>query len=186
VLYRVFPLDPRAGDTEDGGALYAPRALQGGGRHDNPDHFTALYASRAARSALAERLQRFRGREISDEHLTRPDGRRFALVAIEDSRLGALVDLDEPTELVRRDLRPSSIATGQRAITQPIALVLFREGGPGFGWWSTIEATWANVTLFAERAVRELRIDGEPEVLTTALPLLVEVAERIGVRLARR
>ena len=152
MLFRVFPLDPGAGATDDGGALFVPRGYQGANRHDNPDRYGALYASRHSLSAVAERLQGFRGRTLADEDLVSARGLRYALAAIDDSGAGSLVDLDDPRELVRLDRRPSSIATRHRQVTQPVALAIFEEGALGLSWWSALEASWTNVTLFADRA----------------------------------
>ena len=184
VLYRVFPLLPGAAPTEPGGALFVPRVLQGLGRHDGPDRYGALYASTVPGSAAAERIQAFRGRVLRDDHLRRPDGSRLALVRIDDGGLDGSIDLDEPRELARRRLRPSRVATGDRTVTQRVAVDLFEEGIPGFAWWSTIEASWSNVTLFAERAVPSLRVDGDPEPLTLRSPSVREAADAVGIRLA--
>lgn len=185
MLYRVFPFVPGAGAAEDGGPLHVVRALQGGGRHDNPQAYGALYASRSAQSAVAERIQRFRGRTLAEAHLRRADGTRYALAAIEDEGLDRpLVDLDDPRELVRRDLRPSWVATRDRTVTRPIALSIFAEGAAGLGWWSTLDAEWSNVTLFAERTRRRLRLAGDPEPLTLVMPALRAAARALGIRLA--
>lgn len=183
MLYRVFPLLPGAAPTEEGGALFVPRSVQGSSRHDDPGRYGALYASRTPDSAVAERVQGYRGRVLSDAYLTRPDGRPHALATIDDSALRDLVDLDDPRELARRNLRPSRVATGDRIVTQALARALFDEGRPGFSWWSTLEASWINVTLFAERAVPLMAIVREPEVLSVRLPVVRRVADRLGIRL---
>src|SRR5205809_302517 len=121
-LYRVVPALPGTAAAEAGGPLYAPRHRQGSGRHDNPEHYGALYASRSPESAVAERLQNFRGQVIVDRDLRFPDGRQYALTTVDDDGLGPLTDLDDPAELVRRDLRPSSVATHRRALTRRTAL----------------------------------------------------------------
>lgn len=182
MLHRIFPYLPGALETNEGGALFVPRNRQGDGRHDNPPHYGALYASRSEQSAVAEHIQEFRGRGLTDRDLQRADGKRYALVALDDSSLGDIVDLDDPVELGRRNLKPSAIATRRRTITQPLALRLFEEGVMGFEWWSTLEASWPNVTLFAERAVTGLSVDGEPEPLHLDHPVLRAAAESIGVR----
>ena len=157
MLYRVFPQLPAAGPMEWGGALYVARVRQGVGRHDNPLQYGALYVSRSPESAVAESIQKFRGQTLTDADLELVDGRRYALAAIDDAALPAAglqtVDLDEPRELVQRDLRPSRIATRLRERTQPVALAIFDEGAAGIGWWSTLEASWPNVTLFAPRSL---------------------------------
>ena len=185
MLYRVFPARDGADPAEDGGPLFVARALQGPSRHDNPDRYGALYATRVALSAVAERLLRFRGQRLSDADLVRADGRRYALAAIDDAALTTVPDLDDPEELVRRRLRPSWVATSDRSVTQPIALQAFDEGAEGLAWWSTIEAGWSNVTLFAERAIPRLRVHGRAEGLTTVHPLVRAAAARFGVALGR-
>jgi hypothetical protein len=184
VLYRLFPHLPGKRPREEGGALHVPRKRQGIGRHDNPDHYGALYLSRDPESAIAERIQGFRGQSLTTADFRRQDGSRYALVALDDVRLTALVDLDDPGELNRRRIRPSLVATRNRTVTQPMALELYREGLSGFLWWSTLEASWSNATLFAERAAPRLKMVETPEPLTTGLPALRAAAEALGVRLA--
>lgn len=177
-LYRTFTVWPDRGDP-----LAVARGYQGGGRHDNPDVYGALYASRSPVSAVAEALRRFRGREVGGRPLERADGGRLSLATVDDSGLDGLVDLDDPAALGARSLRPSVVATRGREITQPIALSIYREGGEGFEWWSTVEASWINLTLFAERAVPKLNVVGDPEVLDRRHPAVLSAAEAIGVRL---
>ena len=95
-----------------------------------------------------------------------------------------MIDLDDPEQLVRRALRPSLVATRRRSDTQPIALSVFQEGASGLGWWSTLEAAWPNVTLFAERAVPSLRPVGPSELLTVDHPSVRTAAELLGVSIA--
>lgn len=170
--------------NEDGGALYVDRDRQGSGRHDNPDHYGALYASRVAQSAISERIQQFRGQVLADGDLRRADGRPLALAVIDDSRLSDVIDLDDPRELVRRRVRPSRVATRNREVTQALSRQLFEEGISGFVWWSTIEATWQNITLFAERAAHHLALQEGPEILSIDHPLVREAGESLGIGFA--
>jgi len=94
------------------------------------------------------------------------------------------VDLDDPRHLLSRRLRPSRVATRDRSVTQPIALTIFDQGHAGFAWWSTLEASWMNVTLFAERAVQTMVLTDPPQPLTVDLPVVRRAAELIGVRIA--
>jgi hypothetical protein len=185
VLYRVFPYVAGREPQDEGGPLFVPRERQGTGRHDNPDQYGALYVSRVPESAVAERIQPFRGQQLSDADLTRRDGARYALVALDDAGLAGVVDLDDPRELVRRELRPSGVATRRRGNTRRMAQSLFDEGIPGFAWWSTLEAAWANVTLFAARAVSSLAIEGDAEPLAIDHPLVKTAADLLGIRLGR-
>lgn len=183
MLYRLFPWSPTADADQPGGPLYNPRRLQGVGRHDQPALYGALYLSRAATSAVAEWLAAFRGQTLAATDLERSDGRRWALASIDDGHLPPLPDLDEPAELTRRDLRPSGVATHRRAVTQRLATALYAEDVVGFGWWSTLEAAWPNVTLFAERALPLLDMAEPPRALTIDDPLVIEAAGSIGVLL---
>ena len=179
MLFRVFGWLP---DTP-AEPLRVPRDRQGGGRHDDPDRYTALYLAREAVGAVAEAIQAFRGQELTAEALVRPDGARRALASIDDTAIPALVDLDDPRVLVARRLRPSAVATGIRRPTQRIAGDAYDEGAVGLSWWSTLESSWTNVTLFAERLAGLPRVV-ETIPLTLEHPALVEAAERLGVRLA--
>ena len=174
-----------AGLRDEGGALYVPRERQGIGRHDNPEHYGALYLTRSPISAVAERIQGFRGHSITDDDLRRRGTDHLALVAFDDGALGPLVDLDDPHELVARALRPSQVATRERATTRAIALDLFTQGHVGLTWWSALEASWTNATLFAERALDRLAVASDPEPLTISHPVLRSAAEAMGVRLGR-
>ena len=184
MLYRVFPFHPGARPGEAGGALYVPRERQGTGRHDHPDLYSALYLSRVRESAVAERIQRFRGQTLSDADLRLVSGAAYALATFDDSAIDRLVDLDDPMQLARRQLRPSMVATRDRTVTHGIALRIFEEGMLGLSWWSTLEATWPNVTLFAERATPLLALVGPPQRLTVQHPAVRAAAQSIGVRLA--
>ena len=174
-----------AGPRDEGGPLFVPRDRQGIGRHDNPEHYGAIYLTRSPISAVAERIQGFRGQSITNEDLRRKGTDHLALVALDERALGELPDLDDPAELVARALRPSQVATRARATTRPIALGLFLDGHAGFTWWSALEASWTNVTLFAERVLDRMTMASEPEPLTVAHPAVRAAAEALGVRIGR-
>ena len=103
---------------------------------------------------------------------------------LDDDALPALVDLDDPATLVERRLRPSVVATGSRGVTQRIAGDAFDDGAIGLSWWSTLEASWTNVTLFRERLAELPRLV-EATALTLDHPALIEAAERLGVGIAQ-
>lgn len=186
MIYRVFPFRPGAASTAEGGAFHVPRTRQGSGRHDNPDLYGALYVSRAPVAAVAERIQAFRGQRLDEADLRRADGTSFALASVDDAGVGRMVDLDDSRMLLQRSLRPSSVATSDRGATQTIARALFGEGLVGFGWWSALDASWANLTLFAERCVGALRLVGEPEPLTLGHPAVRAAADALGIGLTRK
>ena len=60
---------------------------------------------------------------------------------------------------------------------------IFEGGAAGLSWWSAIEASWPNVTLFAERSVDRLVITGEPEVLSVDHATVVAAAAFLGIGL---
>jgi hypothetical protein len=182
VLYRAFPSVEGAEAHELGGPLFVPRLDQGLGRHDNPERYGALYLSREPVSNLAEVLRGYAGRTITERHL-RPEGAHLALATLDDAGLGDLLDLDDPHNLVARELRPSRVATRDRGVTRELAGRLYDEEAPGFEWWSTIEASWINVTLFAERVLEHISVIGEPEELSLDHPAVREAAEAVGVEL---
>ena len=184
MLYRAFPLLPGARAGEPGHALFVARPAQGSGRHDNPDAYGALYAARAPESAVAERIQHLRGHTLDDVDLQRAGG-RLALAALDDSSLDDLCDLDDARELARRSLRPSRFATRRRAVTQRVARTVFDDGASGLAWWSVLEASWTNVTLFAERCATRLALARDPEVLSLDHPAVVAAAAELGVARGR-
>jgi hypothetical protein len=185
VIYRVFPFQPGVPASEPGGPLHVPRQRQGAGRHDNPESYGALYVSRSEVSAIAERIQMFRGRILDDADLTFAGGARYAMATFDDRALERLIDLDDPGELSRRRLRPSRMATRDRTVTRAIAHRMYTEGATGFLWWSTLEASWPNVTLFAERARLQLVLLEDPEPLSVGHPLVRAAAAAIGVGIIR-
>jgi len=183
VLYRLFPWTPGAAAEEPGGPLFNPRRQQGSGRHDQPGLYGALYVTRRDVSAIAEWLAAFRGQVLTEQDLRRTDGRTLALVGFDDGRLTDLPDLDEPAELARRRLRPSGVATGRRPVTQRLAASIYDEGAAGFAWWSTLEASWSNVTLFAERALPLLTVTQSPSRIEIDDQLVRSAAGSVGVML---
>lgn len=160
ILWRVLPWDPSARPQAPGGALWFPRPFQGTARHDNPPRYGCLYVSEAPVSAIAEALAPFRGTgDLHPEMLTRM-GRPLALAQLE-LQDGQLLDLDDPSVLLAASLRPSQVATNRRDVTRADAARLFdaHPGAAGLRWWSTLEASWINATLF-DRAAGGLRVRG--------------------------
>lgn len=176
MLYRVFVRDP---DTVPR-PLAVRRDLQGTGRHDDPDLYGAIYLARDPISAVGERIQGFRGMTLQATDLTRPNGRRLALASLDDSSLTEFIDLDDPPTLVHLRRGPSGIATGNRQVTQALARELFASGATGLSWWSTLEASWINVTLFDVRLAIDTVVDVTP--LTLSHESVRAAADRLGIR----
>jgi hypothetical protein len=181
ILWRVLPWDPGSTPASPGGALFFPRAFQGLGRHDNPARYGCLYVAAEATSAVAEALARFRGAEPLSDRMLEGQGRPLAIARIELADDAELIDLDEPRVLQRERLRPSGVATRERAATQAYAEQLFdaHPDAAGMRWWSTLESSWINVTLF-DRAIASLNA-GKPEALAIDHPAVVEAAEFLGL-----
>jgi len=158
-LWRVLPWDPSAPASAPGHALWVPRQFQGSGRHDAPDRYGCLYLAEAAVSAVAEMLAPFRGTGDLHPALLIRSGRQLALAELELADDARLIDLDDPAVLVAESLRPSTVATGQRSVTQAYAVGEFERHSraAGLRWWSTLEASWIQVTLF-DRALDQLRV----------------------------
>ena len=189
MLYRVYRALEGVGPTARGGPLYVPREFQGAGRHDLPGRYGAFYAARSPVAAVAEVIQAFRGRDLTEEDLERSDGTRLMLAAYDDSGLESLVDLDEPAVLIDEGWRPSGVASRDRAVTQAMAMRAFEAGALGLSWWSTLDSAWTNVTLFAERALEGevVSVAGTPEPLTLKHTDVVAAADHLAIpRQARR
>ncbi|HEY2715984.1 MAG TPA: RES domain-containing protein [Solirubrobacterales bacterium] len=160
-----MPLATGAEPEEVGGPLWFPRPQQGWGRHDNPGLYGCIYLAEEPVSAVAEMLAPFRGSgRLAPSMLVR-FGRPLALASL---RLGddvALIDLDDPQTLASAGLRASRVATRRRAVTQRQAAELYEStpAAVGLRWWSTLEASWINWTLF-DRAAPELELEGVREL----------------------
>lgn len=186
VLFRVFAWDGASQGDGNGGPLFVPRGRQGAGRHDVPSLFGALYCSRDAISAIAESVKHLRGRTLTDLDFAVPPTFAKTLVELRlDDRAPHVVDLDEPTDLLARALRPSRVATRRRPVTQRMAAAIFDEGAAGLQWWSTLDAEWTNVTLFYERAATHVRVVTPPRKLTTEMLELRQAAHHLGISIAR-
>jgi hypothetical protein len=183
ILHRCLAWNERAAATAPDGALWFPRPYQGEGRHDNPAVYGCLYLSEQPLSCVVEQLARFRGQRLS-EALLRRRGLPLALAELELPDDAELLDLDEPAVLRRERLRPSRIATRDRALTQPQALTLHEKHreAAGLRWWSTFESQWLNVTLF-DRAASALRLLSV-KALTVADDEVATAAGVLGLRLA--
>lgn len=180
-LWRVLPLDRRAPETAPGGALFCPRELQGAGRHDDPDHHGCLYVTESPVSAVAEALAPFRGTGALQDVMLRRFGRPLVLAALGGDDLLELVDLDDPLVLVTEGLHPSQVATRHRETTQRMARAL-ADAHPeahGLRWWSTLEASWINVTLL-DRAIPRVHVIDTTD-LRADLPVVQEAAELLGL-----
>jgi hypothetical protein len=182
----VFPWNAAAkpGEPFTAGHL---RAGQTSGRFDLNDRPPVHYLAESPVHAVAEKLQRYRGRTIGSAHLDEW-GHPLALVAVtvpEEIR-AAVADLTDPATLVRLGIGPDRIASGSRSVTQAIARQVHGAGHTGLRWWSALDGDWHAVVLFGD-AVPEGKLEyGVPERLTLEHLTVREAAMRLGVTLGRR
>jgi hypothetical protein len=181
ILWRLLPLVSDAPPAGPGGALWFPRELQGAGRHDNPARYGCLYGAQQPVSAVAEALAPFRGTGSLTAAMLLRGGLPLVLARLALDDGSDLVDLDSPLVLADVRLRPSQIATNVRAVTQAYAVRIFdeRPDAVGLCWWSTLEASFINVTLY-DRAAPHLRLV-ETIPLTLEHPAVVQAAEMFGL-----
>lgn len=186
ILWRLLPLAGDMAPSSRGGALWFPRELQGTGRHDNPDRYGCLYLSESPMSAVAEALAQFRGAGVLSHGMLIRANLPLALVQVDCADDESLIDLDDPGILTRTRLRPSEVATRARAVTQAYAARIFdaHPAAVGLRWWSTLEASLTNFTLY-DRAASALRLVGV-ESLTLEHPATREAADLLGLAIARR
>jgi len=163
-LYRVFPYLAEAAGDAPGGALHVPQ--QGGGRLDNPELYSAFYASSAEAGAVAEAFGRFP--EWSPAVLEGIPSLVGSVRAIARYLLGddvKLCDLDDPHQLAALGLRPSDVVSREYARTREWARRIFQQREwAGVRWWSYYDPRWNSVGLWsvagmALEDVRILRLD---------------------------
>ncbi|WP_223690509.1 RES domain-containing protein [Leifsonia poae] len=153
-LFRVFPYLSGARRGQPGHPEYIHRG-QTVGRWDNAHAYGLWYLSYSAAGAAGETFGN-RGTWSADIFAA-PflAGSRRALATYEIPDDLPILDLDDPRELARRDVRPSQIVTRNPAFTQPFALRVFREENAdgtrrwqGLRWWSFHRPIWFNAALW--------------------------------------
>jgi len=181
ILQRCFAWSRRVRPAELDGPLWVPRAFQGDGRHDNPDLYGCLYLTDREISAVVEQLARFRTQRLQAA-LLRRRSLPLALAALELDDAVEIVDLDDPIVLTKERLRPSTVATRRREVTQPQARGLHaaRPRAAALRWWSTFEASWVNYTVF-DRALPALSVVDVRE-LAVEDAAVAEAADFLGLR----
>lgn len=148
LLYRCLPYLASASEGNAGHPLFQP-FRQATGRIDNPSFYKVFYAALTPTAAVGEAFgdEARWSRETFESPPNLPDSVR-SLVAYDVPNL-RLVNLDDPNELVGRDLRPSWVVTGNRSVTQGWALNIFREENyQGIRWWSRRISEWVVVGMW--------------------------------------
>lgn len=182
-FYRVFIWDGISQENRIIKSMYPPRERQGSGRHDIPDKDGVIYCSKSPVSAIAELLQGFRGSTITNKVFSSPDGKVRVLIRFAIGKNVKLIDLNDPKTLSKFKWKPSQVASMQRATTQNMSRLLFEKGVDGFTWWSMLEASWVNATLFQSRIAKYINGIGEVVTLDAKLPEVVEAAKILKIRI---
>jgi hypothetical protein len=90
-----------------------------------------------------------------------------------DAKKVTVLDLDDPRDLVRRQLRPSTVGIRDRTVTQRWALDIFKEKRwAGVRWWSRYDSRWGAFGLWTVADVRALKVTR----LTADHPALIEAS----------
>jgi len=155
---------------------------QGSGRFDVPPG--SLYLAETPDHAVAEKIQRFRGRSIGVRHLTE-FSHPLALVELSlPLRVRShIADLCDPEILQRHGIQPDRTAFRDIRTTQTIARALHQWGASGLRWWSAFFGEWHTLVLFADRFSTADLAPGTPTAIGLESPALVHAAEAIGVRI---
>ena len=158
-LYRVFPYLPAARPGEPGHPLYVPRP-QGSGRIDNPDLYEVMYLGNGPVCAVAETFGNLKIWTPKMFLAPYVPGSRRALGTYELPDTAAIADLDDPSVLVSLGLRPSSVTTRERRVTQAWARTLFeRHRWVGVRWWSYYDPDWYAYGLWDRSELRVIHAD---------------------------
>lgn len=115
----------------------------------------------------------------------RPSKQAASIVTAPRDVLAGLVDLCDPSELLRHGLRPDQTASRDRRVTQIIATTLHAAGHAGLRWWSALFGDWHTVVLFRDLA-GDLEF-GAPEPLSLEHAAVREAMRALGIsaRVAR-
>jgi hypothetical protein len=149
-----------------------------------PDTDGVLYTSQSGASAVAEIIQVFRGNTVDNSDFKLIDGSVYCLVHLFLENSANLIDLTQSSLLAKLGINPPEIATLQRPVTQQLARRLYREGYDGFLWWSNLEASWTNLTLFAGRIKNRLSVVPPIKALSVDLPEVIEAARILRIPLS--
>ena len=157
LLYRVFPHKPSANSGSAFSAEYVPP--QGSGRWDNPKLYRLIYLSRSPEAAVGESFANHS--EWGYQLLWGPNNsvRRLATFSLDEGSFPVL-DLDDPTALVSRNLRPSKVVQLNRPATQLIASDIWSEQKwAGIAWWSGLHSSWQSVAIWSHDQLRLERLE---------------------------
>lgn len=180
LVYRVLPYLPAAAEGTPGHPLYENRP-QRGGRIDHPSYYV-WYLSRLAEAACGETFGNLGTWDASMLEYPKLDGARRALGVFELPDDLAVLDLDDPAQLVRLGLRPTQIVTRNPPVTRAWGHRIWSELDPHSGdrawqavsWWSYHRPVWS--VLASWQRPELLRV----EPLSVDHPALVDAAKALA------
>lgn len=149
LVHKIFPYLPSAPEGEPGHPMYEHRP-QRGGRLDHPDYYV-WYLTPQAQAAVGEVFGNLASWEHSMFHAPQVPGARRALGVYWLPDDLQVLDLDDPTELVQRGLRPTQIVVRNLAVTQAWAHRIWderdahdttRHRWQAVQWWSYHRPFW--------------------------------------------
>jgi hypothetical protein len=176
LVYRVFPYLPGVTDpTEPGHPLYG-HPLQGVGRWDNPQLYVVRYLATSPPAAVGEAFAALAAWSPAMLDFPVLAGARRVLGTYRfDDERNPLLDLDDASALVARNLRPTDIGRRDRPRTQQIAADIYAESTwAGISWWSFHRPQWTLVALWAADNLSDVQIDdlpGHPAIDDAAVTL---------------
>lgn len=188
-IYRCFTHDINVTNNYNrGGPLFIPRIRQGSGRHDIPALDGVLYGSLNKVSSIAEYLRGFMNNKVSltelKEFFELKDDNFKSVAKLNITKEVKILDLTEPDNLVKLNIKPSDMATHTRQITQDISAKIFTQGYDGFLWWSVLESRWTNVTLYELRIKDKIEI-GNIEKLSIEVRELQSALELLNITILK-
>jgi hypothetical protein len=148
LVYRVIPHLPTARPGEPGHPLYEHRP-QRGGRIDHPDYHV-WYLSRFAEAACGETFGNLAHWDSSMLEFPQLPGARRAIGVYHLADDLRVLDLDDPAQLMRLNLRPTQVVARNLTVTQAWGHRIWSETDAHTGdhawqavsWWSYHRPIW--------------------------------------------
>lgn len=181
VGWRCFPWNP-VGAAGEFGAPDWVAPTQQTGRFDLHGQPPVRYFGESAAHAVAEVLQGFRGSPFLPAMLQRR-GWPLAVAPFQyGGRIPKLVDLTDPATLLALGIRPDTVASHDRSLTQGLARQIYDTGAAGLRWWSALSGAWHTTVVFTDRWPAERWRVEPPRELRRGDPALEEALQflRIG------
>lgn len=156
---------------------------QGSGRFDVAAT-PVLYLAEDPEHAVAEKIARFRGATLREEHLIEFHHRLAIVpVAISTTAAGKIIDLCDPANQLQLGIRSDQLAVAERTVTQDISQKVHARDYSGLRWWSSIRGEWHTVVVYLDRLTKRQLKFGEAELLSLDNPLVETSARVLGMKI---